>query len=85
MSRIGQAAERGLDIVPAAFVLDTTLDQLGDEGASPPGAGTPIELGYQFVVQCDMDAHGLKLAHTGTHFDNGRGKAAIFAKPENVP
>ena len=85
MSRIGQAAERGLDIVPAALVLDTTLDQLGDEGAPPPGAGTPIELGYQFVVQCDMYAHGLKLAHSRTHFDSGHGKGAMsdrFTPPE---
>ena len=70
MPRIGQAAERSLDIVPTMFVLEATLDQLGDKGAPPPGAGSLIELGYQFVVQCDMYAHGLTLAHIKAHLDH---------------
>ena len=69
---IGQTAERGFDVVPATFILEPTLDQLRDEGAPSPCAGTPVQLGYQSVIQRYMYAHGPKLAHTTAHFD-GKG------------
>ena len=77
MSRVGHTAERGLDVVPAPFVFETTLDQLGDEGAPPPRSGTPIELGYQCIVQCDMYAHGPTLAHKEAHCDGVRGNSPM--------
>ena len=73
MSRVGHTAERGLDVVPATFVLETTFDQLGDECAPPPRSGTLIELGYQFIVQCYMYAHGPTLAHKEAHRDGVQG------------
>ena len=69
MPGIGQTAERGFDVVPATFILEPALDQLRDKGAPSPCAGTPVQLGYQSVIQCDMYAHGPKLAHTTAHYD----------------
>ena len=68
MSRVGQATERGLDVVPASFILEAALDQLRDKGAPPPRSRALVELGNQCVVQCYVYAHGLKLAHKKAHF-----------------
>ena len=85
MPRIGQAAERSLDVVPAAFILEPTPDQLRDESAAAPRTGTPVKLGYQSVIQCDMYAHGPKLAHATAHNDGSHEMDAMsyrFTPPE---
>ena len=51
VARIGQAAERCFDIVPAAFVVETALDQFADERTSAARTGTPVELFHQSVIQ----------------------------------
>ena len=58
MTGIGQAAEGCFDVVPAPFVFETALDELGDECASTPGARTPVDLGHEVVVQGYVQTHG---------------------------
>ena len=58
VTAIGQAAERGFDVVPAPFVVQTALDELGDERAPAAGARTPVDLGHEIVVQGYVQTHG---------------------------
>jgi hypothetical protein len=48
---VRELPERPFDVVPAPFVSETTPNQLGDEGAVPPRAGTVIEFGYEVMVE----------------------------------
>lgn len=47
MAGVGDAAKRRFDVVPAPFVVESSLDQFSDEGATLPGAGTPVEFGHE--------------------------------------
>lgn len=60
---IGETAQGGFDRVPAPFVLEAARDQLRDERAAASGAGPPIELGDELVIQRDVYTHGPSLAH----------------------
>ncbi len=50
MTAVLDAAQGSFDIVPALLVIESTFDQLGDEGAAASFASTPIEFGEEFVV-----------------------------------
>src|SRR5689334_12135095 len=56
-------AQRRLDVVPAALVLEAPPDQLGDEGATSASTGAPVECSNQLVVQRYVQTHGPTLAH----------------------
>ena len=57
---IGQAAERGFDVVPTPFVVKTAPDQLADERASPPPARAPVNLCHEVVGESYVQTHGPK-------------------------
>ena len=51
MSGVGQGAECGFDVVPAPFVFQAALDELGDESTTAPRTGAPVDLLHQIVFQ----------------------------------
>ena len=60
---IRQLPQGSLDVVPAALVLETAADQLGDERTPAPGTHTPIQLGDQIVLQRYVQTHVPRFAH----------------------
>ena len=57
MPGTGQAAERGLDLVPPALVLEGSADQLGDEGAASPATGAGVQLGDELRFELNVHTH----------------------------
>ncbi len=51
MSGVGQGAECGFDVVPAPFVFKAALDEFGNESATTPRTGAPVDLLHQIVFQ----------------------------------
>ncbi|HUR48013.1 MAG TPA: hypothetical protein VMY88_00585, partial [Acidimicrobiales bacterium] len=67
MTAVFDLSERSLDVVPAPFVVEAAPDQCGDEGATPAGAHSSVEFGDELVVQRNVQANVLKLAHKGCY------------------
>lgn len=57
MTRVGDAAERRLDVIPPPFAVEPLSDELSDEGAALSRTGTPVELSHEVVVQADVQPH----------------------------
>ena len=66
VASIGQAAERSFDVVPAAVVIETPLDQLADERTSSSRACAPIDFRHEVVVERYAQTHGLQNTMDGT-------------------
>jgi hypothetical protein len=64
MALVRQLTERRLNVVPAPLVVESTADQLGDKTASPPGSHSTIQLSHELIIECYVQTHVLKIAHT---------------------
>lgn len=65
MTRVSNRSKRTFDVVPPAFVVQTSTNQLGDERAPPPRPHAAIEVGNEVIVERYVQTHGRILAHNG--------------------
>ena len=63
MAGAGQTVERRLDLVPPTLVVESSPDQLGDEGAAPPATGSGIQLGDEVRLELNVHTHVSKSTH----------------------
>ena len=63
MAGAGQTVERRLDLVPPTLIVESSPDQLGDEGAAPPATGSGIQLGDEVRVELNVHTHVSKSTH----------------------
>ena len=61
---LADRAERGLDQLPALFVLQGARDGRCDERATPAGADPAVELGDERVIEVNVQTHAHSLTHT---------------------
>lgn len=76
VASVAKLAERRLDVVPTALVLEPPPDQFGDERAPPAWAHPAIELRHEIVIERYVHTHGLNLAHNRAAADAGKGERA---------
>ena len=63
MAGAGQTVERRLDLVPPTLIVESSPDQLGDEGAAPPATGSGIQLGDEVRLELNVHTHVSKSTH----------------------
>jgi hypothetical protein len=60
---VREGSECRLDVIPAPFIVQATLNEFGDERTPLSGADSTIQLSHQLVLQHYVHTHVLSLAH----------------------
>jgi hypothetical protein len=63
MAGIGDRVECGLDVLPAALVVEGVADCLADEGTASAAANSSIEFSDEIVGKTYVQTHGHNVAH----------------------
>ena len=66
MPAVGQGAQRPLYVLPAALVLEGAPHRLRNECTPLTPADSPVELGYEVVVETYVPTHGHMSAQAPT-------------------
>ena len=64
MARIGDGAQRGFDVIPSPFVIESPSDQSCDERTTPSGPCPTIQVFNKIVIQLNVYSHVRYYTHT---------------------
>lgn len=65
---VGDSPQRSFDVVPSSLVLQATANQLGNEGATAPASSPLVELGYERIIDGNVQSHVLMIAHWSWYY-----------------
>src|SRR5258708_26046280 len=65
MLLLGEGSKACFDVLPAALVVESLANRLGDEGAAAATAHLAVEAGDEVVLERYVQSHGHTVTHRG--------------------